>query len=213
MLRHDTRNTVWPCSDRIAHERIFGLQVEDVELVDAGRDDDQRPRIHLLAVCGAYWISCISSFSNTTAPGVTAMFLPTSNAALVGHRDAALGQVLRRRGSCLRPGFVRRSPAQAVSPRDWRPGNSPGLSHRCTGGRQRCNCPSSCRRSGRLDRVLQRIRIAQVHLLHRVEARIVAPGLARESLVVRSSPRIGRHCADVAGSCNRPDQASVICLM
>jgi hypothetical protein len=36
-----------PCSTRMAHEGILRLQVEDVELVDAGRHDHQRPRMHL----------------------------------------------------------------------------------------------------------------------------------------------------------------------
>ena len=32
-----------------------------------------------LLVCGSYWISSKTSFRCTTAPGVTAMFSPTSN--------------------------------------------------------------------------------------------------------------------------------------
>ena len=34
-------------------------------------------RAHTRAVRGAYWITCIRSFSKITAPGVTARFLPT----------------------------------------------------------------------------------------------------------------------------------------
>jgi hypothetical protein len=37
-------------------------------------------RLCTLGVVGAYWISCISSFSNTTLPGVVARLRPTSNA-------------------------------------------------------------------------------------------------------------------------------------
>ena len=36
--------------------------------------------VHLAACAGVYWISWISSFSNTTAPGVTATLRPTSKA-------------------------------------------------------------------------------------------------------------------------------------
>ncbi len=45
MLRHEIMNTVWPCADRPADERILRLQVEDVVLVDARRHDQQRPPV------------------------------------------------------------------------------------------------------------------------------------------------------------------------
>ena len=37
-------------------------------------------RLYTFFVLGWYWISCISSFWNTTLPGVVAMFLPILNA-------------------------------------------------------------------------------------------------------------------------------------
>ncbi len=37
-------------------------------------------RSYTFFVSGAYWRSCITSFSNTTAPGVVARFLPSSKA-------------------------------------------------------------------------------------------------------------------------------------
>ena len=37
-------------------------------------------RFHAFLVVGSYWISCISSFWNTTLPGVVAMLTPSSNA-------------------------------------------------------------------------------------------------------------------------------------
>jgi hypothetical protein len=43
--------------DRMADERVFRRQVEDVELVDARRDDDQRPLAWTSAVVGLYWIA------------------------------------------------------------------------------------------------------------------------------------------------------------
>ena len=61
-LRHDTMNTVCPCDDRIADERVLGLQVEDVVLVDARRHHHQRPLINLLGRRRIldHWISSFS---------------------------------------------------------------------------------------------------------------------------------------------------------
>ena len=39
-------------------------------------------RFAAFSVVGVYWISWIRSFWNTTLPGVTAMFLPTSKASM-----------------------------------------------------------------------------------------------------------------------------------
>ena len=39
-------------------------------------------RFSTFSVAGAYWISCISSFWNTTLPGETAMFSPMRNASV-----------------------------------------------------------------------------------------------------------------------------------
>ena len=41
-------------------------------------------------VAGAYWISCIRSFSKMTLPGVVARLRPTSNMRRVGLPDAQL---------------------------------------------------------------------------------------------------------------------------
>ena len=50
---------------------------------------------HLRRCVGVYWISWISSFSNTTLPGRDGEVAADLEGRLVGHGDAALGQVLR----------------------------------------------------------------------------------------------------------------------
>jgi hypothetical protein len=64
---------------RVADQRVFGLQVEDVELVDARRHQQQRPLVHLgraSALIGLYSMQLETvSFSNTTAPSVVATLL------------------------------------------------------------------------------------------------------------------------------------------
>ena len=47
-LTQDTTNTVKPCRHHVADERLLRAQVEDVELVDPGRHDQQRRRVHAL---------------------------------------------------------------------------------------------------------------------------------------------------------------------
>jgi hypothetical protein len=84
----------------VAHEGVGRLQVEDVELVDAGRHDQQRP---------------LGTFSSRRVldqldqlvledhlPGVVARLRPTSKAAIVGHRDAALARGRRSGSGCRR---------------------------------------------------------------------------------------------------------------
>ena len=68
--------------DRPFDEGVLLAQVEDVILVDPGRDDQQRPSCRPAWCVGVYWRSCIRSFWKTTLPGVTAMFLPTSKASV-----------------------------------------------------------------------------------------------------------------------------------
>ena len=72
--------------------RLFcRAEIEDVELVDPRRHDQQRPLVHL-SVVGAYWMSWMSSFWKTTLPGVVARLRPTSKALDVRLADAAGGR-------------------------------------------------------------------------------------------------------------------------
>ena len=47
-----------------------------------------RGRSNTSSVLGLYWMSWMSSFWNTTLPGVIARFLPTSKADKIGLADA-----------------------------------------------------------------------------------------------------------------------------
>ena len=66
--------------DRVRDEGVRGLQVEDVVLVDARRDDHQRALVDLRR-----WSACTGSAGSarsgsTTVPGVVPTLRPTSNA-------------------------------------------------------------------------------------------------------------------------------------
>jgi len=64
---------------RVGDEGVVGLQVQDVEFVDARRHDEQWPCVHLR--CGRRILQhLLSSFSNTTLLGSFATLRPTSNA-------------------------------------------------------------------------------------------------------------------------------------
>ena len=59
-------------------------------------------RLRTFAVAGWYWISWISSFSNTTSPAVTARLRPTSNAdsSLMDTRPSSTSSIRWRMPVC-----------------------------------------------------------------------------------------------------------------
>ena len=73
-----------------------------------GTSSSGRVRTAVAPSAGSYWMSCITSFSNTTAPGETAMLRPSSKAdsSVVEMRPRATSSTI-----CFRPRF-------SVSPPD-----------------------------------------------------------------------------------------------
>ena len=67
---------------------FFRLEIEDVELVDPGRHDQQRRAQHRLRGRRDTGSSCISSFWKITLPGVVAMLTPTTRFDGIGLADA-----------------------------------------------------------------------------------------------------------------------------
>ena len=94
---------------------------------------DQRPLVHL-GVVGVYWMSWISSFSNTTDPGVTARLRPTSKAdsSVVVIRPLAKSSKNRFMpsvtlappvsiASAMASGLVTKKLAGLIASTNWRP--------------------------------------------------------------------------------------------
>ena len=90
--------------DQVLDQAAAGGQVQRVELVDRRRDDQQRHLPDRARSAARYWISSSTSVRSTTAPGVTAMLRPTSNAdastisGIAGPGGQVRDQAAARRG-------------------------------------------------------------------------------------------------------------------
>ena len=69
-------------ADHVADEGLLRPEIEDVELVDPRRHDQQRRLVHGRRLMGAYWMSWMISFWKTTLPGAVATLRPTSKASM-----------------------------------------------------------------------------------------------------------------------------------
>ena len=132
---------------RVRDERVRRLQVEDVVLVDARRDDHQRPLVDLVGRRGVLdqLDQLVLEDHGARRGADVAAHLERR---LVGHRDAALGQVLGEQLAGPRSGSRRRSPSPAAAPRGWSPGCSPGSARRSPGAARSPTAPCCARRAG-----------------------------------------------------------------
>ena len=148
---------------------------------------------------GAYWISWISSFWNTTLPGVVATLRPSSNALAVGHADLELAlAALEVVQQVLQPRDQVAAAARQVAC------TTSGLVWAKLDGRERVDQLAGMELElalGRrvqpvrtLDRAVQAARRQQVALLDEVEDRVLRPLLVPEAAVVlgRLDHRLGR---------------------
>ena len=78
-------------------------------------------------------------------PRSSAMLRADLEGALVGHRDAALGEVLEEQAHAVDEALAAGLRARAASLRDWSRRNSPGSSRRRTGAWRSAAGPSSSR--------------------------------------------------------------------
>ena len=110
----EMQNTVCPAPTRYRISELCGLRVEDVVLHDPGRHDQDRLRVDLRRVAGAYWMSSIRRLRNTTLPGVTATVFPGRNAsAPTGGRPACDPLPVR---DPVQPALVQVEPARLDRP-------------------------------------------------------------------------------------------------
>ena len=95
---------MWPCATAQRMNEFLRPQVEDVELVDPGRHDQERPR-RTSSVVGVYWMSCIMLVLEDHLAGRGGDVLAEPEGVHVGHRDreAALAalEVLQQVGEPL----------------------------------------------------------------------------------------------------------------
>ncbi len=93
----------------------------------------RRGRSRTVAVAGAYWMSCISSFSKITAPGVVAMSFPTSYAVSSVDETRPLARSSKNRfmpcmrlcppvsiATCIASGLVTRKFDGLIASTNWR---------------------------------------------------------------------------------------------
>ena len=148
MLRHEIMNTVWPCADRVAHERVLRLQVEDVVLVDARRHDDERAPVHASPSSARTGSARSARCGRRRCPGVTARLRPTSNARSSVIEMRPLREVARRGWRGPARGSRPRSRARASAPRDWSRRNWSVRSRRRTAASMNARRCLSCSGSG-----------------------------------------------------------------
>jgi hypothetical protein len=177
---------------QVAHQRVVGLQVHDVELVDAGRDHHDRPLVDLVAgglvVDQLHQVVLEDDLARHRGD-----VLPDLVGRLVGGADAPLRDILEEQvhalGDALSARFDRELHRLGVGEEEVR------RAHRVD---ELAHAEAHLRlglvvERHRFDRPLQELGVGQVGTTHEIEARVVAPRVAREALVVLGAGRLLGH--------------------
>ena len=175
--------------DRVRDEGVRGLQVEDVVLVDARRDDHQRALVDLRGgrrVLDQLDQLVLEDDGARRGADVAAHL----ERRLVGHRDPALGQVLGEQAHALDAGSRRRSPSRAAAPRGWWPACWPGSARPSPGCSANPHCALLRSSSGAASSALRmQVGLREVGPGDGLVARVLRPRLVGEAPVL---DRLGR---------------------
>jgi hypothetical protein len=157
-----------------AHEGVFRLQVEDVELVDAGRHDHQRARSHLVRQRRV-----LDQLEQLVLEDHRAFgdgdVLPDLEGVLVGDGDTAFAQVCQQIGHARAQAFALGFDCQlehlGVGGREV--GRAHGIDELF--GEEAQLVPGGLVNVGRFDEVIDQPRIEQVILFEQAVDRVVTP--------------------------------------
>ena len=195
---------------RPADEAVPRPQVEDVELVDPGRHDQQRPLQHLLGASARTGSAASGRSGYTTLPGETPMFSPTLKASMsvILMLQLALAplqvaqQVVQALQQVLAAGLGGLAQHLGIGQQEV----ATGSSHRRTAARRNPpSAPSSgpARRPASTTSCTKRAR-QQVGLLDEVEDLVLLPGVVLEAAVGRRPRRSPARppCPSCAARCS-----------